>query len=75
MHVDLIKLRKMQQRVALWILGAFKTSPSLGIKAIARLVPIHLYFRKLSRYQLRVQILPHNHIIKSKRYAECASCH
>jgi len=40
-------LRKIQQRAALWITGAFHTSSTLGIKAIAGLVPIHLYLKKL----------------------------
>jgi len=69
----------MQQRAALWILGAFWTLLSLEIKAIAELVPIHLHLQKLSGcQQLRAQILPHNHIIKSfleKRHVEHASCH
>jgi len=69
----------MQQRAALWILGAFWTSLFLEIKAIAGLVPIHLHLQKLSRFQqLRAQMLPYNHIIKyflKKRYAEHASCH
>jgi len=37
-------LGKMQRRAAIWILGAFKTSPSYGIEA---LVPINLHFQKL----------------------------
>jgi len=37
----------MQQRAALWITGVFQTSPSLGVEAIARLVPIHLHLKKL----------------------------
>jgi len=37
----------MQQRAALWIAGAFQISSSLGIEAIAGLVPIHLYLKKL----------------------------
>ena len=37
------KLRKMQCRAAIWILGAFQTSPSFGIEAITELIPIHLH--------------------------------
>ena len=56
----------MQQRVVLWILETFWTSPSLGIEAIASLIPIHLHLKKLSgRLQLRTQLLPTNYIIKS----------
>ena len=40
-------LEKMQRRAAIWILGAFKTSPSYGIKAIVGLIPIKLHLQKL----------------------------
>ena len=33
-------LNKMQRRAIIWILGAFKISPSEGIKAIVRIIPI-----------------------------------
>jgi len=49
MTYHLKALSKMQRRVAIWILGAFKTSPLYGIKAIAELVPIKLYLQKLGR--------------------------
>jgi len=56
----------MQWRAVIWILGAFHTSPTIDIKAIAGLIPIHLYLQKLSsRFQLRMQSLPTNHIFKS----------
>jgi len=42
------ELKKMQQRAALWITGAFRTSPSKGIEAIVGLIPITLYLRKLN---------------------------
>jgi len=59
-------LGKMQRRVAIWILGAFKTPSSYGIKAIARLVPIKLHLQKLgSRSQLQAHKLPPNHLIHS----------
>ena len=55
----------MQRRVAIWILGAFWTSPSFGIEAIADLIPIYLHLCKLSsRTQLRAYSLPHNHILR-----------
>ena len=58
-------LGKMQRRAAIWILGAFKTSPLFSIKAIARLIPIKLYFQKLGgRSQLQVYLLPSNHLIQ-----------
>jgi len=40
-------LEKMQRRVAIWMLGVFKTSPQEGIKAIAGLIPIKLHLKKL----------------------------
>jgi len=48
------------------ILGAFKTSPSLGVKAITSLIPINLHLQKLSgRSQLHLYSLPLNHILCS----------
>ena len=40
-------LRKMQQRAALQITGAFCTSPTLRVETITGLVPIHLHLKKL----------------------------
>jgi len=42
-------LDKMQRKAAIWILEAFKTSPTEGIEAIARIIPIKLYLQKLAR--------------------------
>ena len=36
-----------QRKAALWILGAFRTSPTGGIEALAGLIPIHLHLKKL----------------------------
>jgi len=48
------------------MLGAFKTSPQEGIKAITGLIPIKLHLKKLGgRVQLRALALPTNHIIRS----------
>ena len=59
-------LNKMQRCAAIWILKAFKTSSSYGIKAIAGLIPIKLHLQKLGgRSQLRVYKLPHNHLLQS----------
>jgi len=41
------ELRKIQHRAAIWILGAFHTSFSLGIEAITGLIPIYLHLQKL----------------------------
>ena len=59
-------LGKMQRRVAIWILDAFKTSLSYSIEAIAGLVPIKLHLQKLGRrLQLRAHKLPPNHLVHS----------
>jgi len=42
-------LGKMQRRAAIWILGAFKTSSTEGIKAIAGIIPIKFHLQKLAR--------------------------
>jgi len=58
-------LDKMQRKAAIWILGAFKTSPTEEIKAITGIIPIKFHLQKLAR---RSQIcpfkLPSNHIIR-----------
>jgi len=52
--------------MVLWILDAFCISSTLGIKAITRLIPIHLHIQKLSRrHQLRTSTLFANYAIKS----------
>ena len=57
-------LDKMQRRAAIWILGAFKTLPTEGIEAIARIIPIIFHLQKIAR---RSQIWPFklltNHIL------------
>jgi len=59
-------LRKMQRRVAIWILGAFRTSPIDSLKAIAGLIPIKFHLQKLaSRFQLCSAALLENHLIKT----------
>jgi len=59
-------INKMQRRAALWIMGGFKTAPSMGIKAITGLIPINLYLQKIEgRSQLRAYSLPFNYILHS----------
>ena len=41
-------LGKIQRRATIWILGAFKTLPTEGLKAIAGLIPIKLHLHKLA---------------------------
>ena len=58
-------LNKMQRRVAIWILGVFKTSPSEGIKALVGLIPIKYHLQKLAKRSLiRLFKLLENHIIR-----------
>jgi hypothetical protein len=40
-------LSRMQWWAALWIIGAFRMSPTGGCEAIAGLIPIHLHIRRL----------------------------
>ena len=39
-------LAAMQCKAALWILGAFRTSPTGGLEALAGLIPIQLHLKK-----------------------------
>ena len=59
-------LDKMQRRAAIWILGAFKTSPLQGIEAIAGIIPIRFYLHKITKRSLiRPFKLPTNHILRN----------
>jgi len=58
------ELKKMQKKAALWITGAFQTSPSNGIEAIAGLIPITLHMHKLNgKHYLRYGSIPSMHAI------------
>ena len=57
-------LDKMQRRVAIWILGVFKTFPTKGIEAIAGIILIKFHLQKLARSQIWSFALPSNHIIR-----------
>jgi len=60
------KLRKIQWRAIIWIIGTFHTSLAWGIKTIAGLIPIHLYLNKISsQQQLRTASLSSNYMINS----------
>jgi len=63
----------MQHKAALWILGAFHTSPTGEIKALAGLIPIHLHLKKLAkRSYLRTATLSSQHALLS-RLSACNS--
>ena len=56
----------MQRRAAIWILGAFKTSPLEGIEALVGLIPIKFHLQKITRRSLIHSFkLPTNHILKN----------
>ena len=59
-------LGKIQRRAAIWILGAFKTSPTEDIEAIAEVISIKSHLQKLtSRSQLHPLALPASHLIRT----------
>ena len=59
-------LNKMQRRAAIWITGAFKTSPLEGIEAIMGIMPICFYLQKIAKRSLICPFkLPNNHILKN----------
>jgi len=56
----------MQRKAALWILGAFCTSPTGEIVVLAGLIPIHLHLKKLAKRScLRAAMLPSQHALLS----------
>jgi hypothetical protein len=58
----LSSLSKMQQKAALWIIGAFSMSPTGGCEAIAGLIPIHLHICRLAdRSSFRANTLSASH--------------
>ena len=59
-------LNKMQRRAAVWILGAFKTSPLEGIEALAGLIPVKSHLQKIAkRSQICPFKLPKSHILNN----------
>ena len=59
-------LGKMQRRATIWILGAFRTLPTNGLKAITGLIPIKFHLQKLtSRSQLCSAALLENYLIRT----------
>ena len=76
---QMLLLAAMQCKAALWILGAFCTSPTSGIEALADLIPIHLHLKKLvKRSCLRTATLPSQHALislLSAKHSKGASSH
>jgi len=62
--VQVFLLATMQCKAALWILGAFCTSPTGGIEALVGLIPIHLHLKKLvKQFYLRAATLPFQQLV------------
>ncbi|KJA16514.1 hypothetical protein HYPSUDRAFT_207003 [Hypholoma sublateritium FD-334 SS-4] len=56
----------MQHKAAIWITGAFKTSLTRGVQAIAGLMPIHLHIQKMAwRAHFRTAMLSDTHPTRS----------
>ena len=69
----------MQCKATLWILGAFRTSSTSGIEALAGLIPIHLHLKKLvKRSCLRAATLSFQHALMfllSAKHSKSAPSH
>jgi hypothetical protein len=62
------KLAKMQHRAALWITGAFSTSPVGRVGVLAGLIPINLHLQKLMAQSLyRIMTLSPTHPLAALR--------
>jgi len=38
----------MQRKAAIWMTGAFSTSPTGGVESLAGLIPVHLHLQKMA---------------------------
>ncbi|CAA7271403.1 unnamed protein product [Cyclocybe aegerita] len=60
------QLKWMQWKAALWIMGAFRTSPTGSLEALAGLIPVHLMLKKLVMHAVyRVATLSDTHPLHS----------
>ncbi|CAA7270843.1 unnamed protein product [Cyclocybe aegerita] len=60
------QLKRMQQKAALWITGAFCTSPTGGLEALMGLIPVYLMLKKLATHAVyRVATLSDTHPLLS----------
>src|ERR1700742_1742134 len=73
------QMRKMQRKAALWITGAFRTSPNRAVEALAGLQPIRLHLTKLaSRSSLWLATLSASHPLRTlmgKKHGKGADQH
>ncbi|EKM74013.1 hypothetical protein AGABI1DRAFT_48743, partial [Agaricus bisporus var. burnettii JB137-S8] len=61
---NILMLNKTHRLGALWITGAFKTSPTGGVLAVAGLMPMHFILKKLfDRSVARISTLHQDHPI------------
>ncbi|KAJ3527026.1 hypothetical protein NM688_g8183 [Phlebia brevispora] len=59
-------LQKAQNRAAVWITGAFRTSPIRAVEMIAGLVPVrHNVDKLMKRASLRARTLPYSHPLRA----------
>ncbi|KDR65264.1 hypothetical protein GALMADRAFT_21607, partial [Galerina marginata CBS 339.88] len=59
-------LSQMQRKAALWITGAFSTSPGPGVEALAGLLPIHLLLERMATHGiLRAGTFSETHPVRS----------
>jgi len=59
------ELIKIQRQVAIWILGAFKSTPTGAVESLAGLIPIHLQIQKLVYHNhVRMHTLADSHITR-----------
>ncbi|KDR65447.1 hypothetical protein GALMADRAFT_148700 [Galerina marginata CBS 339.88] len=59
-------LSQMQRKAALWITGAFSTSPGPGVEALAGLLPIHLLLERMATHSiLRAGTFSETHPVRS----------
>jgi len=57
------ELTKIQRQAGIWILGAFKSTPTGAVESLADLIPIHLQIRKLVyRNHVHMHMLADSHI-------------
>jgi len=64
-------LTTMQRKAACWIIGAFRTAPTVGVEALAGLPPVRLHLQKLSKRAIfRTATLSDTHPLRSILKAE-----
>jgi len=66
----LSSLKTMQCKAAIWITGAFSTSPTGGVKSLAGLIPVHLHLQKMAgQANYQAATLSDSHPLQSLSHA------